>query len=76
MVPTEPIKALGMVLATKGAPCSHAIKNEIGPATQGNPPIQPPIPVPQRLTARVTLAMSSGIIKTFIKKMVLIKAKF
>lgn len=61
IVPIDPNNAEGIVEAAKGAPCSSATKKEIGPAIQGNPPIQPPKLSPHFLTAKVTPAMSGGI---------------
>ena len=61
VVPIDPNNADGIVEIVKEAPCSNAIKNEIGPATQGNPPIHPPRPSPHLLTAKVTPAISGGI---------------
>jgi hypothetical protein len=43
------------------------MKKEIGPATHGNPPIQPPSPSPHLRTAIVTPAMSGGISMILVK---------
>ncbi|GLU53187.1 hypothetical protein Dfri01_26480 [Dyadobacter frigoris] len=45
-----------------------AMKNEIGPAIQGNPPIQPPNPSPHFRTESVTPAISGGINNILINK--------